>query len=46
MLTSDKQRDGQNNHMLLILKSNHLNKCYLNQNHFVSGDLKITLKIK
>ena len=45
MLTSDKQR-WTNSSYVDDFKSNHLNKCYLNQNHFVSGDLKITLKIK
>ena len=44
-------REGQNHHMLMILKSksNHLNKGYLkSKNHFGSGNLKIkiTLKIK
>ena len=43
-------RDGQNHHVLMILKSksNHLNKGNLNRNNFGSGDLKlkITLKIK
>ena len=43
-------RDGQNHHMLMILKSksNHLNKGDLksNPNNFISGDLKIKITLK